>query len=1531
MQRNDGGVVGNRTRKRKRKNTVPRGVDRVEEIRSSRRAPARDIVEEHRQEAPLRARPSRGRAGSGVPEKRRTAGYYDVVAGGRRPHPQDPALAEYIRKRGAKGAIRGVAYGILGEDTARGLLRAGRSAANPLGLGDFSGEVQDRLELDDQKPIDPKDLAIELPLWLPPVRTVGGAARGAKALATGKGAVEAAEAARAGYRSPIRGALAARRLKKFEKGLGEEATARRRQIHGLIDETLPDHNERVATKELYDLAAESMGRRTGGSADDFYTKFAGATTEPPVRMPAPEGPARFGAPAQDLEGMGDLSVLYQKPPVAPALPEHIEGDQLVQNFYALAKRGAAYKDWYDRARGVIRIVAAEEGLTFHQMAKVVAITSQGANPTFNLKLAVKAVRAYKETGTIPGALPGEKGLYIFDSQKVIDVLEGRKWDGEKTNSFYQNITNSADAVTVDRHIARAAHGVENPSSKQYDEARRAIQKIAAQLGWKPKEVQAAAWIPIKAQGLADTTFARMQKKGWTEPKPAEHYFDSAGDAYERGLGRYQNDTLLQSNWAEGARPGGPLPMRAGLRNNADLERINAGAADTGTAGGRGRPDVRFAETSDLEAFNAAVRANPRRQFLTEHTPDELAGAKVFLSEDGQAGFVVTREGDLQNVFRNPGGQPGAGRAAVELALQNGAKTLDAYDGFLPGMYGDAGFAEVGRMKFIDEYAPEGWDFEQYGRPDIIFMAHGAKPQQGRYFTDWDEAKQVSLEAASAPEVLQQAEPAAKGAVSFQQDGRVILHAFKGAADVSTFVHEAGHVLRRYALNDEEEALLASWAGATARGDGTFDWHVAAEEKFARAFERYLRDGVAPAKKKGIRRIFQTLRESLLRIYEQADLPEISDDVRTVFDNLLTGKKTLTAGDKIAGSLDEAKRLRNLQEKGYSEERARRVARGEEAMSVGGLEGYHAALEELKGELPKLKFGALDGEFDQKTVEDLLTIIQLRDDLRFFERIRTQRALLNVLEGTVPTRSQIKLLEKTFGPELAQQIADSVPFWNKAKNFGLEVINIPRAVMASIDLSAPFRQGLVLGARHPKMFASEWKTMLKSFATEGAYDNAMEEIASRPTFEAMLKAGLAITDLENLAIREEQFVSNYAEFLTGGKRSPIRMSGRAYVAFLNKFRADAFDNYLRMAQDAGRDTTDEKLLKDIASWVNTATGRGSLGKHFEGSAVALNAGLFSPRLIASRVQLLNPVFYAKLDPFVRKQALQGMGQLIGAVGLTLYMAHLAGANVGLDPRSSNFGKIRLGDTRIDIAGGLQQYVVLYSRLVKGELVSSSSGQVEELSGGFAGASRASILGRFAEQKLSPVGAYIWGAMKNENFEGDEFDPAKEAGKSLIPLGFQNTYDAYSEYGAGPAAAAGSLGAVGFGVQTYPNTEPKPEPKTADDKAEEWIAEKEKAFGVALPEDVKVAVHKKALYQNLQKDLKERLDVRKLTDKQRTALKFAVLTHDNPDAPYAAELRADLKNAGDEERKYIDRWLEKELGWNELEQIGEYARKAKSGTP
>lgn len=140
------------------------------------------------------------------------------------------------------------------------------------------------------------------------------------------------------------------------------------------------------------------------------------------------------------------------------------------------------------------------------------------------------------------------------------------------------------------------------------------------------------------------------------------------------------------------------------------------------------PGVRFAEAS-AEDFDAALKrfaaAKPDKQgFITWRSPDEMRaeGMRTFLSEDGNVGYAIAPDGDIRNVF-NAGGPKGAGAYAVTHAIEQGGSKLDAFDTDLTKIYRDLGFVsdESKRLQWDDQYAPANWDYEQFGRPDVVFM------------------------------------------------------------------------------------------------------------------------------------------------------------------------------------------------------------------------------------------------------------------------------------------------------------------------------------------------------------------------------------------------------------------------------------------------------------------------------------------------------------------------------------------------------------------------------------------------------------------------------------------------------------------------------------------------------------------------------------------------------------------------------------------------------------------------------------------
>jgi hypothetical protein len=156
---------------------------------------------------------------------------------------------------------------------------------------------------------------------------------------------------------------------------------------------------------------------------------------------------------------------------------------------------------------------------------------------------------------------------------------------------------------------------------------------------------------------------------------------------------------------------------------------------------------------------------------------------------------------------------------------------------------------------------------------------------------WIETK-LTPEDANNPVIAFQEEGGnIKGAVDFSNDNKASVYMFNGA-DVSSLAHEmSGHLSRRFLeqLSNVDEDFASDYEKAK-KWAGVRDnqWTIAAEEKWARGFERYLRDGKAPTK--ALKSVFDNLREWLKNIYKyikgsSIDI-ELTPEITRVFDNLL---------------------------------------------------------------------------------------------------------------------------------------------------------------------------------------------------------------------------------------------------------------------------------------------------------------------------------------------------------------------------------------------------------------------------------------------------------------------------------------------------------------------------------------------------------------------------------------------------------------------------------------------------------------------
>jgi len=267
------------------------------------------------------------------------------------------------------------------------------------------------------------------------------------------------------------------------------------------------------------------------------------------------------------------------------------------------------------------------------------------------------------------------------------------------------------------------------------------------------------------------------------------------------------------------------------------------------------------------------------------------------------------------------------------------------------------------------------------------------------------------------------------------------------------------------------------------------------------------------------------------------------------------------------------------------------------------------------------------------------------------------------------------------------------------------------------------------------------------------------------------------------------------------------SQRAYVTFLNKLRADSFDAMANSLSRSRELTANE--AKVISNFINVSTGRGSLGMK-ENALVGLNTVFFAPRYVASRFQLLagQPIWTTrggyKATGRVRAEIAKEYARFLtgAAVVYALAMSN-SDAEVENDPRSTDFGKIRFGNTRLDPMAGLLQNTVLLSKLATGEK-KTLKGKVIPLRGTkvpYNGETIPDTLMRFGRTKLSPAFGTGVNILAQKDLVGQPVTVQSELGNMLTPLALSDIYKAMLDQGVDRGAALSVLSIFGMGLQTY----------------------------------------------------------------------------------------------------------------------------------
>ena len=373
------------------------------------------------------------------------------------------------------------------------------------------------------------------------------------------------------------------------------------------------------------------------------------------------------------------------------------------------------------------------------------------------------------------------------------------------------------------------------------------------------------------------------------------------------------------------------------------------------------------------------------------------------------------------------------------------------------------------------------------------------------------------------------------------------------------------------------------------------------------------------------------------------------------------------------------------------------------------------------------------------------------------------------------------------------------------------LSVVRTVLAGGEFSMAGRQGLLPATMALRKAPGALVEMLRSFASEKAVTEAEMELKNRTNYALYQRDKLFLSDVKDWTEKkvEEANTGRWARKIPFFKNFE-----RANSTVLNILRANAYDALHRyhMALDGVAPTAEQG--RNIARQVNIMSSRSEFGK-FELARPVGSKILFSPGHTISRFQFALGGALWTGDAKSRAVIALAYGKTIAALAALLGLAWFAAGDddwIETDPRSSDFLKIKSGQTRIDVMAGMSQAIVFLSRMLTHE--TKRGGKIIPLTGPdvkFGAPDLGSTIGAFGRSKLNPFLGSAFNAWSEKDFGGNATDIEAELNKLWKPMTWGDIVDAAQAQGLTKGVVLGIGAMLGAGVSTYQPRKAKEKPK------------------------------------------------------------------------------------------------------------------------
>jgi hypothetical protein len=383
-----------------------------------------------------------------------------------------------------------------------------------------------------------------------------------------------------------------------------------------------------------------------------------------------------------------------------------------------------------------------------------------------------------------------------------------------------------------------------------------------------------------------------------------------------------------------------------------------------------------------------------------------------------------------------------------------------------------------------------------------------------------------------------------------------------------------------------------------------------------------------------------------------------------------------------------------------------------------------------------------------------------------------------------------------------------------------------SMVAAVDNSFLGRQGLTTLMTHPtiwwdmagKSFKDIFTAMAKKDGYEMARDAVLADAYSRPNFV-------------NGNYTRAKLIPKFEEQYPSGAIAKVPGLGRLFkaseVAFTNsaiRARIDLYDYLSDLASKKGVEVGDTTFVKNLGKLVNSMTARGELGKVGEGGVVRMF--LWAPKMIKANYDILTAHtggagFHERGstysgEGFLKKQAAQNLAKVVLETAAVAAIANaIKPGCVESDPRSSDFMKVRIGNTRFDLTGGKGSIVTLIARSIPtfGGIKNTENGGIAKVGTGKYGEPDAITLGLdFLLNKTTPIVRAATQDIRNRYWGGKKPTPMEVSWGLTAPISIQNfVKNAWGDdANRSVEAVVGSVLDI-FGVSTNTYTPRKTKPK------------------------------------------------------------------------------------------------------------------------